>query len=52
MEGNKKTVKIGNEELSEEVFNKIHQYCIDEFKKELVRDVVKKEFQCFACKAL
>ena len=33
MEGNKKTVKIGNEKVSEEVFKNIHQNCIDEFKK-------------------
>merc|ERR1712008_270132 len=47
---NKKTIKIGNDEVSEDLFTKIHGYAVAEFKKQLVEDVVKKEFQCSACK--
>ena len=50
MEKKRKTIKIGNDEVSEDLFTKIHGYAVAEFKKQLVEDVVKKEFQCSACK--
>ena len=50
MEKKRKTIKIGNDEVSEDLFTKIHGYGVAEFKKQLVEDVVKKEFQCSACK--
>ena len=52
MEKKRKTIKIGNDEVSEDLFTKIHGYAVAEFKKQLVEDVVKKEFQCSACKVL
>ena len=51
MEREKKTIKIGNDEVSEDLFTKIHGFALADFKKQLVKDVVKKEFQCSACKA-
>ena len=44
-------IKIGNEEVSKDVFETIIEIGITLFKKELVDQVVKKDYQCFSCKA-
>ena len=42
---NKNTIKFG-EEISEKLLEKIRQEAIEEYKKDMARTTVKKEYQC------
>ena len=48
---NKNTIKFG-EEISEKLLEKIRQEAIEEYKKDMARTTVKKEYQCSHCKIL
>ena len=48
---NKNTIKFG-EEISEKLLEKIRQEAIEEYKKDMARTTVKKEYQCSLCKIL
>ena len=49
----KKTVKLeGGVEISKEALERIRKDAVNDFKKDMVRNVVKKEFECSGCKSL
>ena len=50
---NKKSFKVdGGIEISEEALQKIRKDAVNDFKKEMIRTTIKKEFECFGCKNL
>ena len=49
----KKTVKLeGGVEISQKAFEKIRKEVIDDYTKDMVCNVVKRDFQCFDCKKM
>ena len=49
----KKIFKVdGGIEISEEALQKIRKDAVNDFKKEMIRTTIKKEFECFGCKNL
>ena len=49
----KKSFKVdGGIEISEEALQKIRKDAVNDFKKEMIRTTIKKEFECFGCKNL
>jgi hypothetical protein len=49
---NKNIIKFGDEEISEKLLKKIREETIEEYKKDMARTKVKKEYQCSHCKIL
>ena len=53
MEDKKSFLKVdGGIEISEEALQKIRKDAVNDFKKEMIRTTIKKEFECFGCKNL
>jgi hypothetical protein len=50
MESKRKMVKVGNDEIRDDLFMKIIDVGIKTYRIGLVREIVKKDFQCFSCK--
>jgi len=52
METTERKVKVdGDVEISKEVFEKIGKDAIDEYKKEIGRSIMRKDYQCSTCKS-
>ena len=52
METTERKVKVdGDVEISKEAFDKIDKDAIDEYKKEIGRSIMRKDFQCSTCKS-
>ena len=52
MEDNKRIKIDGGIEISEEALQKIRKDAVNDYKKEMTRTTIKKEFECFGCKNL